>query len=88
MFFPLHFPGHVELQVHRDVGQGRDERVGRVRGAACHGDQPHPVPPAHGGHRGEDQETLLPALASEGKKNPVVRCKEAREGFGSINTSL
>ena len=57
----------MELQVYRDVGQGRDERLCGVRGAAGHGDQPDPVPPAHGGH-GEDQKTLLLALAESARK--------------------
>ena len=49
---------NVEVQIHRNLGQARNQHQRAIRGAAQDGDEEASVPAAHRGHRHEEEEML------------------------------
>ena len=49
---------NVEVQIHRNLGEARNQHQRAVRGAAQDGDEEASVPAAHRGHRHEEEEML------------------------------
>ena len=46
------------MQIHRNLGEARNQHQRAVRGAAQDGDEEASVPAAHRGHRHEEEEML------------------------------